>query len=250
MTIDLSSIQKDPEIRPPLLLLYGTPGIGKTEFAINAPAPIMVQTEKGLGHRNCERFPLAEKYTDVLQAMSALLNDEHEYRTAVLDSVSSLEPLIWKCVAELAGKDHIEDLGYGSGYVKALDFWQQIMDLAVALRDERQMCVILIGHEVAERFDNPQTESYTRYVPQLHKKAASLFWKQCDAVLFAGYRANVRKEDQGFGGTRTRAIGNGDRILYTEERPSHLAKNRWGLPAELPLSWDAFIEAYRASKPE
>jgi len=50
------------------------------------------------------------------------------------------------------------------------------------------------------------------------------------------------------GGTRTRAVGSGERVLYTEERPAWLAKNRYGLPSEMDLSWDAFINALKGDK--
>ena len=29
----------------------------------------------------------------------------------------------------------------------------------------------------------------------------------------------------------------GDRVIYTEERASHLAKNRYQLPYEMPFDW-------------
>jgi hypothetical protein len=41
----------------------------------------------------------------------------------------------------------------------------------------------------------------------------------------------------------TRALGSGERVLYTAERPAFLAKNRYGLPDVLPLAWAAFAEA-------
>ena len=41
----------------------------------------------------------------------------------------------------------------------------------------------------------------------------------------------------------TRALGSGERVLYTAERPAFIAKNRYGLPDVLPLDWDAFAAA-------
>jgi hypothetical protein len=40
----------------------------------------------------------------------------------------------------------------------------------------------------------------------------------------------------------TRALGSGERLLHTAERPAFLAKNRYGLPDTLPMSWTAFAE--------
>ena len=47
------------------------------------------------------------------------------------------------------------------------------------------------------------------------------------------------------GGERTRAVSTGQRVLHVEERPAFLAKNRYSLPAELPLKWDAIKDAIK-----
>lgn len=40
MAISLKSIQRGSDrTKPPMLLVYGTPGIGKTTFGASAPAP-------------------------------------------------------------------------------------------------------------------------------------------------------------------------------------------------------------------
>ncbi len=43
--------------------------------------------------------------------------------------------------------------------------------------------------------------------------------------------------------TKAKPMANAERVLYTGERPAHLAKNRFGLPPELPLTWAAFEDA-------
>jgi hypothetical protein len=48
------------------------------------------------------------------------------------------------------------------------------------------------------------------------------------------------KSDVGFNKKVTRALGSGERVLYTAERPAFLAKNRYGLPDVMPLDWGAF----------
>jgi hypothetical protein len=41
----------------------------------------------------------------------------------------------------------------------------------------------------------------------------------------------------------TRALGRGERVIHTAERPAFLAKNRYGLPDTLDLDWAAFAAA-------
>ena len=42
--------------------------------------------------------------------------------------------------------------------------------------------------------------------------------------------------------TKTKAVS-GDRVIYTEERPAFLAKNRYGLDFEMPFDWNVIREA-------
>ena len=104
------------------------------------------------------------------------------------------------------------------------------------------MAAILIAHAKIERFENPETETYDRYVPRLHKLASAVVQEWCDEVLFATYQVHTRQTDEGFNRKRTQAIGSGERILRTTERPAHVAKNRLGLPDELPLDWNVYAQ--------
>jgi hypothetical protein len=53
---------------------------------------------------------------------------------------------------------------------------------------------------------------------------------------------------QGKGGnmtTKTVNIQDGGvdtRVIYTQEKPAYLAKNRYGLPEELPMDWSIIRE--------
>ncbi len=233
----LKQVHKGKQPRPRRLMLYGVHGVGKSSMAAMAPRPIFIQTEDGLGDIECEKFPLARTYADVLAALSELYAEEHEYRTVVVDSLDWLERLIWAEVCRKRGVENIEDFGYARGYSFALGQWREVLEGLDALRNERGMTVILIAHARIERFENPETESYDRYVPRLHKLASALVQEWCDDVLFATYRVHTRKVDESFGRAKHRGIGSGQRIVRTSERPAHVAKNRLNLPDEFPLDW-------------
>ena len=47
-------------------------GIGKSTFAAQAPSPVFIQTEDGLGMLDCAHFPLAASFDDVIGALAAL----------------------------------------------------------------------------------------------------------------------------------------------------------------------------------
>src|SRR4029078_13367683 len=49
----LATMQRGRTRRPPRLLVYGTPGIGKSTFGSQAPNPIFLPTEDGLDEIDC-----------------------------------------------------------------------------------------------------------------------------------------------------------------------------------------------------
>jgi len=252
----MASIRTGKRHAPPRLLLYGTEGIGKSTYAAQAPNPIFIPTEDGLGEIDCASFPLAKQLTDVEESLTALAKEPHEYQTVVIDSLDWLEQLIWDDLCRISNSASIEkvDGGYGKGYIAALGFWRHIIDLLDVLHKQRNMAVILIAHAKVERFEDPESTAYDRYSPRLHKHASALLTEWVDAVLFATRKFRTETEDAGFGRERTIAVGigpeGGERILRTVGGPSCVAKNRYNLPFELPLSWDAFANALSQSQSE
>jgi len=241
----LASVRRSNEPKPPKIVIYGTPGIGKTTFGACAPNPILIQTEEGLGLLDVPHFPVARSYQDVIDAITALLNEEHDFGTVVIDSLDQLEPLIWQHVALREGKANIEAFGYGKGYMFAADEMRTFLAGLDELRS-RGMTVIVIAHSEVKRFESPEHEPFDRYQMRLDKRANDIVCEWADCLLFASYKVHVVR-DTVKGQERTRGAGRGERIMHTEERPAWRAKNRYQLPAELPLSWDAFQEAIGAS---
>ena len=243
----LSQIQTGKTRMPPRLLVYGTEGIGKSTLAAGAPKPIFVQTEDGLGEIDCHKFPIARSLEDVENALAELHAEKHPYQTVVVDSLDWLERMIWDRLCKAYGVSSIEkvDGGYGKGYVHALTPWRKVVDQLVALRDDRGMMVMLLAHAKVEKFEDPEAPTYDRYSPRLNKHASALVAEWCDAVLFATRRIITRTEDGTFNRSRTIAAGQGkdggERILRCVGGPSCIAKNRYSLPAELPLDWPALM---------
>jgi hypothetical protein len=238
---------------PPRLVLYGTEGIGKSTFGSKTPGPIFVPTEDGLGEIDCHHFPLVRSFEEVIENLAALHREPHDYQTVVVDSLDWLERLIWDEVCAEFGVKSIEkvDGGYAKGYTHALTPWREVLARLDALRVDRGMVIVLIAHAKVEKFEDPESAAYDRYSPRLHKHATALVTEWADAVLFATRRFRTETEEAGFNRTRTVAapVGKdgGERILRTVGSPACIAKNRYGLPAELPLSWDALVAAMAAA---
>ena len=170
----LKQIETGRQARPRRVLLYGTHGIGKSTFGAQADRAIFIQTEDGLGEIDCARLPLATSYRDVMSAIRELYEEAHDFATVVIDSVDWLERLIWADVCRERQVDSIEDIGYAKGYTFALTQWRELLTGLDALRVDRNMTVVLLAHARIERFENPETDTYDRYVPRLHKLASQI----------------------------------------------------------------------------
>ena len=249
MTALLKQVQSGRILAPRRTMLYGVHGVGKSTWASQSDSPVFIQCEDGLGEVECDKFPLAGDYSQVIQALSELYSEEHSYRTVVVDSLDWLERLIWAEVCRKRSVESIEDIGYAKGYIFALTQWREVLDGLTALRNERGMAVVLLAHCQIEKFENPETDSYDRYAPRLHKHASAMVQEWCDEVLFATYKVHTKQVDEGFGRTKAKGIGTGERIVRTSERPAHVAKNRLDLPDELPLDYQAFAEHLPSPKP-
>lgn len=245
----LASIHRGKQPLPPRLILYGTEGIGKSTFASQAPAPVFVQTEDGLGQIDCDKFPLAVTLDDVMASLAALVDEQHDYQTVVIDSLDWLERLIFDELCRQYDVASIEkvDGGYAKGYIHALTHWRKVLSLLNQLRVERGMVVLCIAHAKVEKFEDPESTSYDRYSPRLNKHACSLVCEWADAVLFATRKIRVQTEDTGFNRKRSVAFAlgkhGGERVIRTVGGPACVAKSRYALPEELPLSWPALVAA-------
>ncbi len=254
MSFDLSTLESGRQDRPPRIILCGVEKIGKSSFAAGAPAPVFVpiRGEEGIDDLDVARFPTCDSFDAVMAAMQSLHEQQHGYESVVIDSVSTLEPLIWDAVCKAENTDSIEKVGggFGKGYVEAVAKWRDLLAALDALRAQG-MVSILIGHVTVRTFADPTSENYDQYQLDLNKHAAAALMRWSDCILFANCRALVRKEDAGFNRTNRKAVLRDERCLFTQKRPAHPGGGRgiYGrLPYEMPLEWSAFQEAISQSK--
>ncbi len=137
-------------------------------------------------------------------------------------------------------------------YMLALTLWRELLDYLNALR-ARGMVVILIAHSKVERFEDPESSPYDRYSPRLHKHAgvsstngAMRFYSQlARCELKAKTLASIANERSLMRSARMEA----NAIMRAYGSPSCVAKNRYGIAEEMPLSWNAFVDAVAKANP-
>jgi len=232
----LNKVTTGTQVRPFFIGLHGPPGAGKTTFFANAPKPLFLATEDGTDQLDVARLEIGNWF-DFIKALGELNLDDHEYKTVVVDSADHLEKMIWEMVAKDHGRNSIEDIGFAKGYIYALDYWDKMLYEIKRLR-KKGINVGIISHSIMRKMNDPIVgEQYDRFELKLHRKAADLITESMDALLFCRHEVLVSKDSQT---KKVTAMGDGNRILYTEHRPAYDAKNRYGLPLELPLSWGEF----------
>lgn len=241
----MQTVMRGPTPRPPRIVVYGTPGVGKSTLAASTPAPVFIQTEDGLGRIDAAKFPLCRSLADVLAQLAAVRDEQHEFRTLVVDSLDWLERLIWDKVCKDWNVTAIEkvDKGYGKGYNYALTEWRTVVSLLDEIREKRGMMIFLVAHSKTEKFEDPEQGTYDRWSPRLYKTANSLFYDWADAVLFASAQFMVGDD----GKAKPLGSDGGRRVLRAVGGPAVIAKNRYSLPPEIPLQrengWQVLSEA-------
>lgn len=227
---------------PRRIFMYGGPGTGKSTFAAAAPGAVFIPTEDGLKDIDCRRFPLCRSYADILNCIGQLYSEQHDFKYAVLDSADWAQRMIWADVCEKRGVKNIEDIGFKKGYTFAMDQWQELFSGFDALVADRGMSIIVIAHVEIAKFDDPMRESYHQFCPRLHSLPEAYICEWADEILFASTKIFTKKTDEGFNKEKHRAFSDGERVMYTSDRPSYKAKNRLGLPDQMPLDWNAYAK--------
>lgn len=224
------------------VVLHGVEGIGKSTLASEFPDAVIIDTEDGSNHLDVARVTVT-KWPDLEGAIHDLIRDQQGFKTVVIDSIDWAERLLIELVK--GQKKSIEDIPYGKGYTmvaEAMGRMLGLLDQLVALG----LNVVLVGHTTVKRCNPPDMdEGYDRFELKLTKQSGPLVKEWADCILFANYRTRLVEGADG----RTRAKGGTDRVLHTERTAAWDAKNRYGLPAEIPMTIDALAPLFTAAKP-
>ncbi len=243
MAISLATLQTGVSALPPIVTIYGDGGIGKDTFAAFAPKPVFIFTENSLGALDVVRWQ-AHTYEDVMTMLVTLLDEPHDFKTAVISTLDWFEPMVWNYLIRMQPTDekgrtvtNIEGYNYGKGFKFALDYWTDFIALVNRLRTERDMMVIFVAHPTIRKVTPPDSDSYECYMLKLQDSekvsAKDKIVEASDMLLFANWRVALTDEKLSFGQSRQRGVGSGERIIYTEQRPAYESKNRYNLPAQI-----------------
>ncbi|MCC7408104.1 MAG: ATP-binding protein [Phycisphaeraceae bacterium] len=219
---------------PPKMIVYGQPGVGKTTFAASAGA-ILIDCENGSGAvPGLRRTPYLQSWPEMRAWLAEIASTPPEGVAAVaIDTIDwMIQRIVEHVVVDLDDKspsDITNTLGTAhGGYFKAREIVQNIVyrDVLPMLNAVANsgLAVILLAHAANTKMTTPEGFDLRLAAPDLPHWIAAPFIEWADAVLYAAREGERR-------------------FLRTEGTNVVLAKNRYSLPVELPLSWPALMHA-------
>ena len=132
------------------LLLYGPAGVGKTMAAVQMPVPYVLDCERGTDHygeivkQSGGAVFQTVDVDELISELRALLADQHEYRTLVIDPITTVyDDLLAKCEQKVGTQ-------FGRHYGMANTQMKRLINLVTAL----DMNVIITAHAKAVYGEN------------------------------------------------------------------------------------------------
>ena len=233
----LDSISK-PKDRPVLCTILGDAGLGKTSLAATFPKPIFIRAEDGLQaipeESRPDAFPVINKVDDLWDQLTALIKEDHEYSTLVIDSVTALERLFTSYIVDTDPKKpkSINQAlgGYGAGLTAVAALHGRLRKACGVLNAKKNMHIVFIAHADTETIDLPDSDPYTRYSLRLGKKSMAPFVDDVDLVGFIKLLSFTTGD-----GEKKKVISDGSRVLSLTATASNVSKNRFGITEDLTV---------------
>ncbi|MDB1681420.1 ATP-binding protein [Enterococcus durans] len=230
------------------VVIYGPEGIGKSSLASQFPDPLFIDTEGSTSNMDVVRMDKPTSWTMLLSQVD-FVKQSMPCKTLIIDTVDWAERLCIEFITTRANKDSITKFGYGEGFIQLEEefgrFLNKLSDLT-----ELGINVVLTAHAKINKFEQPdEMGAYDRWELKLGNKTtaktAPLTKEWADMVLFCNYKTlSVATDDKG---KKFKGQG-GKRVIYTTHHPAWDAKNRFGLPEELDMSFTGIAHIFAAQQ--
>lgn len=234
----LSQARK-PADRPLIATITGDAGIGKTRLAATFPNAVFIRSEDGMqsipADERPDALPMIPGPDALWEQLTALINEDHQYETLVIDSVTALERMFINHVVETDPKKpkSINQAlgGYGAGLSAVAAMHQRVRKAAGILNAKRGMHVVFIAHADTVTVEPPDQDPYTRYDLRLGKRSVAPYTDDVDLVAYLKLETHTMGD-----GERKKAISDGTRILTAYTTASNVSKNRFNITDDLEVA--------------
>ena len=220
------------------VVIYGPEGIGKSTFASQFPDPVFIDTEGSTNSMDVARLPKPTSWQMLLDEIQYVKSHPDVCKTLIIDTIDWAESMCIQSICDQHKKAGIEDFGYGNGYVYVKEEMGRFLNRLTEVI-EAGINVVLTAHAQIRKFEQPdEMGAYDRWELKLGKKTSSqtspLIKEWADMLLFANYKTySIATDDKG----QKRKAQGGERVIYTSHHACWDAKNRYGLPEQVPFSF-------------
>lgn len=238
------TITKGKQKSPIRLCAYGAEGIGKSTFASKFPDPLFIDIEGGTKQLDVARFPTPETWSDLMEEIDAIIQEPEVCKTLVIDTADRAEALLTAAILKDENKKSIEDFGYGKGWTILAERFQKDLLNRLDRVIAKGVNVVVLAHAQMRKLESPDEAPYDRWELKVSKKVAPIVKEWADILLFMNYSVKVVEENG-----RNKAKGVGKRMMHANHRPTYDAKNRYGLPDDMPLDFEPLRAVYEGTVP-
>lgn len=245
--IDYDAIGASAEVPadgPVIMTLTGDAGIGKTSTAATFPNPVVIRVEDGVKAVPLEwrpkALPVVKTDDDLWNQMMFLLRGKHDYKTAIVDSVSQLDTLFSEKVMDEDEEERGKRAmslgqacgGYQGGFKAVGALHGRLRQAAEILREKRGMHVVFICHSDISKIDPPDGDPYSKYDLRMSKYGVTHYVDNVDMVAYLRIETFLKghKDDK-----RKKAVSDGSRIAICHTDPAQVSKNRYGITEPVPV---------------
>jgi hypothetical protein len=225
------AITRGTNVQTHKIVVFGSGGVGKTELWTLLRnvgiEPLGIDLDDGSKFHDVAR--VVPTTWDEVRGILHNPDMLEPFGAVVVDSLTKAEELATAWTLENVKRDDgtvassVESYGWGKGYVHVYESMLRLLgDLdAVARMGKHVVCVC---HDCTANVPNPGGNDWIRYEPRLQsppsgKASVRLRVKEwSDHMFFIGFDQFVSDEGK--------AKGTGTRTIYTNERPTHMAKSR------------------------
>jgi len=246
----LNQLKPKEIILPPRGILAGVPGVGKTTFVCSATRPAVIACERGLvGLEHVPQFEPAT-YKDIVGFLDECIGSAPGslgFETLAIDTLDALESMIYQAVIDEAKVTSpkvigIEDVGggYGKGYMRGRELLEALLQRLDAINKKHLVATWITSHVGVKTNKQPDGVEFNYWALKGNDKFNSIVLGWADMVLFATFevfQAGDKRDKHAVGGAR---------IIHTEKSPQWEAKNRYGLPAQIPMDWTVLAKEMAA----
>lgn len=235
--------------KPLRVLIYGVEGVGKTTLASQFPEPLFIDCEGGTDYfTDVKRLPRPSSWSILTEEVKYVIANPGKCKTLVIDTIDWAESMAIQHVCDQAKVAGIEDFGWSKGYTYLNEQIGKLLNLLNEARDAG-INVVLTAHMALRTVTKPdETGAYDRY--ELKLKSAKngnnsqLVKEWADLILFCNFKQFIVEDKQT---QKKKAKGGTERVMYTTHTAAWDAKNRFGLPEELPMSFASIAHLFGPS---